>query len=69
MFEALEAISAEDGISKSSLVRGLMANLMISRIERRMVLGLNRRLKALIRKGRKARARIERASHNGRTKG
>ena len=38
MFDTLSTIASEDGISKSRLVRGLVAQRMISRIERRMIL-------------------------------
>ena len=47
MFEALSVISAEDGISKSNLLRGLVAQQMMSRIERRMILGLARKPRAV----------------------
>lgn len=42
MFDALSTIASEDGISKSNLVRGLVAQRVISRIEHRMILELAR---------------------------
>lgn len=42
MFDEITAIASEDGISKSGLVRGLVAGVIFQRIERRLMLRLAR---------------------------